>query len=270
MKSIMRGRERRRKRKIVIVVTVIAVPVIAVGVWLLLFNNGGGKPAAVNEPSAAPSVSTAAPSETPAQSVLGEATVIPQISVDPNDWRLILVSAKHSLPEGFKVTLTTLKSGQSVDERCYPDLQKMMDDCRKEGLKPFICSSYRTKEKQQQLFDNKVKKLKQQGLSDEEAKVQAATVIAVPGTSEHQTGLALDIASEDNQNLDESQESTPVQQWLSKNCWKYGFIIRYPATKSETTGITYEPWHYRYVGKEAAQFIYEHGLCLEDYLSQVS
>ena len=94
------------------------------------------------------------------------------------------------------------------------------------------------------------------------------TVVALPGTSEHQTGLALDIVDAGYQELDEAQENTPVQQWLMRNSWRYGFILRYPTGKSNITGIIYEPWHYRYVGRDAARAIYESGLCLEEYLER--
>jgi len=258
---------RRHRRRAVIAVSVISVIALAVGAWLLFFNSGGNNQATY-EPTATQSVLAQTPAETPAESVLGESTVIPQKQVDPTDWRLLLVNGQHSLPEGFEVKLKELKNGQAVDERCFSDLQKMIDDCCAAGLQPLICSSYRSQERQQELFDNKVKKLKGQGLSDKEARQQAATVIAVPGTSEHQTGLALDIVDINNQNLDESQVNTPVQQWLAKNSWQYGFILRYPSTKSDITGITFEPWHYRYVDNEAAKAIHEQGLCLEEYLSQ--
>ena len=259
--------KRRHKRRVVLAVSAISVAVLAMGVWLLFFNNSD-KRQVIYESTAAPSVSAETQIETPGESVLGESTVFPQRQIDPNDWRLLLVNGKHSLPEGFEVKLKELKNEQAVDERCYPDLQQMMDDCRAAGFQPLICSSYRSQEKQQKLFDNKVAELKKQGISDEEVREEAAKVIAVPGTSEHQTGLALDIVDINNQNLDESQENTPVQQWLVKNCWQYGFILRYPASKTDITGITYEPWHCRYVGKEAAQAIHDQGLCLEEYLSQ--
>ena len=90
--------------------------------------------------------------------------------------------------------------------------------------------------------------------------------MAVPGTSEHQLGLAVDIVDRSNQNLDESQEDTAVQQWLMAHSWEYGFILRFPTGKSDITGIIYEPWHYRYVGRDAAKEIYDRGICLEEYL----
>lgn len=183
-----------------------------------------------------------------------------------DDWNLILVNPWNSLPEGYEVTLTHLKNGQAVDERCYPDLQEMMDDCRASGLSPVICSSYRTWEKQEQLFDNKVRACLAQGFSGNEAETEAGRSVAVPGTSEHQLGLAVDIVDIHNQNLNASQEQTDVTQWMLKNSWKYGFILRYPSEKSAVTGIVYEPWHYRYVGREVAAYIYENDLCMEEYL----
>ena len=103
------------------------------------------------------------------------------------------------------------------------------------------------------------------GLAD--AETEAGRQVAVPGTSEHQLGLAVDIVDLDHQLLDESQEQTAVQQWLMANSWRYGFILRYPTAKTETTGIIYEPWHYRYVGQEAAAEIYQQGVCLEEYIA---
>lgn len=183
-------------------------------------------------------------------------------------WSLILVNAQNPIPKSWSVSLKKLDNGQSIDERCYPDLQNMLDDCRACGLSPLICSSYRTWEKQESLFRNQVDKFKCLGYSQAEAEREAAKYNAVPGKSEHQLGLAVDIVDRSNQNLDESQENTEVQKWLMKNSWKYGFILRYPEGKSDITGIIYEPWHYRYVGKKAAKEIYKWQICLEEYLSQ--
>ena len=189
----------------------------------------------------------------------------------PEDsWMLTLVNPWNPLPGDYACTLTSLSNGHSVDERCYPDLQAMLDACREAGLSPVICSSYRTREKQEKLFQNKVERLIAQGYSRENAKTEAAKTVALPGTSEHQLGLAVDIVDRSNQNLDRTQETTAVQQWLMAHSWEYGFILRYPDEKSETTGIIYEPWHYRYVGKEAAEEIYRQGVCLEEYLDQAA
>ena len=112
--------------------------------------------------------------------------------------------------------------------------------------------------------------MRAQGYSKKDAKAKAATSVARPGTSEHQLGLAVDIVDKSHQTLDAAQEDTPVQQWLLENSWKYGFILRYPNQKSNLTGIIYEPWHYRYVGQAAAQEIHERGICLEEYLEDLS
>ena len=120
----------------------------------------------------------------------------------------------------------------------------------------------------QRLFDNKVSYFLAKGLSEEAARTEAAKVVAVPGTSEHQLGLAVDIVDADYQLLDDAQANTPVQQWLLEHCWEYGFILRYPADKEAVTGIIYEPWHYRYVGEDNAKAIRDSGLCLEEWLTQ--
>ncbi|WP_243095179.1 M15 family metallopeptidase [Lachnotalea sp. AF33-28] len=179
---------------------------------------------------------------------------------------LILVNPWNELPEDYEVELVQLRNDQAVDERCYSALQKMMDDCREEGLEPLICSSYRTVKRQEELYQKKVKEFKAQGLALKAAKEEAARVVALPGTSEHHLGLAVDIVDMNYQQLDTHQETTKVQKWMKENSWRYGFILRYPSGKSDITGIIYEPWHYRYVGKEAAAEIYEQGICLEEYL----
>lgn len=181
---------------------------------------------------------------------------------------LTLVNQDHPVPSQWEVNLIQLKNGQCIDKRAYPDLQAMMDDARSAGLSPLICSSYRTHEKQQELYDQQIQKFRSQGYSQSDAQQQASKWVAVPGTSEHELGLSVDIVAMDHQILDETQEQTAEQQWLMKNCWKYGFILRYPTQKSSITGIEYEPWHYRYVGKEAAKKIMEQQICLEEYLNQ--
>lgn len=186
--------------------------------------------------------------------------------VDKDKWELILASPSNSLPQGFQVELIQLSNGHQVDKRIYADLQKMMDDAGSQGLSPIICSSYRTNEFQVQLFNQEVNTYLKEGLSREDAKKKAAQWVAIPGTSEHQTGLTLDIVAESYQILDKNQENTPEQKWLMENSYKYGFILRYPQNKTEITGINYEPWHYRYVGKEAAKEIKEKGITLEEYL----
>lgn len=188
--------------------------------------------------------------------------------IDTSAWNFILVNRTHSIPENLSFELKEIENGESVDSRIYQELQDMLEAARAEGLDPFICSSYRSNEKQVALFEEQVNMNMLQGYSREEAEKEAAVWVAPPGTSEHQLGLAVDIVSASYQMLDEAQEETPEQKWLMEHCAEYGFILRYPTDKSQITGIGYEPWHYRYVGREAAQDIMEQGICLEEYLSE--
>ena len=165
------------------------------------------------------------------------------------DELLTLVNFENTIPKDWKVDLVQLNNGQSVDRRIYDDLIAMLQAAKSEGLNPLICSSYRTNEKQEQLYQNKVSEYLSQGYSKVEASDKAAFWVARPGTSEHQLGLAVDIVSTKNQRLDRSQENTVEQQWLIQNSWKYGFVLRYPTNKNSITGVGYEPWHYRYVEK---------------------
>ena len=186
------------------------------------------------------------------------------------DWRLLLVNPWNALPEDYAVELATLANGLQVDERIYDDLSAMLTDCREAGLEPIVCSAYRTEAKQRQLYANKVARVRASGVPEDQVEAEAARWVARPGTSEHQTGLALDIVAASYQVLDEKQEDTAEQQWLMENSWKYGFILRYPSEKSGITGIGYEPWHYRYVGRAAAAEIHRTGVCLEEYLGKAA
>ena len=183
---------------------------------------------------------------------------------EADDWQLLLVNQWNSLPDGYAPELTELWNGESVDSRIYPDLQEMFDDARAVGLNPYVNSGYRTAQVQQSLMDEEINDYMVQGYSEAEARRLAEQWVAVPGTSEHQLGLAVDISMEDTA----TQTTSDMWQWLMKNSYKYGFILRYPEDKTNITGISYEPWHYRYVGREAAEEIYRSGLCLAEYLSK--
>ena len=220
------------------------------------------------------------PARLPADDPVLAAAVLPSFhpTVPPPDkpspapparenWNLILVNFENPLPDGFTVPgLAQLRIGQAVDSRIYPALQRMMDNARSAGLQPVICSSFRNRDTQTQLYESEIQNWLDRGYRQEDAEAQAAMWVARPGTSEHQTGLAVDIVDLSYQVLDERQENTPVQQWLMAHCAEYGFILRYPTDKSTLTGVSYEPWHYRYVGVEAAREIMEGDLCLEEYL----
>ena len=176
------------------------------------------------------------------------------------EWNLIIVNRWNELPEDYSVELTELSNGQKVDSRIYPYLQEMFDAARAEGVYPVVREGYRTEEEQQEILDDKIQTYINQGYSQSRAERTAKEWVALPGTSEHQLGIAVDI------NADKSKCSNEeVYAWLAENAYKYGFILRYPLGKQEITGTSYEPWHYRYVGEEAALEIYEQGMCLEEY-----
>lgn len=225
---------------------------------------------AAENPGALPDDSSSADDAVVTDGIIVHPDTVPATTPlpDASAWNLRLVNTTHPLPEDFTVELAALKNGHHIDSRAYQDLQDMMDAARAEGLNPLICSSYRSMEKQTQLFNKKTDYYKGQGLSEEEAKQKASFWVAIPGTSEHQSGLALDIVATSYQILDEKQEETAEQKWLMANCQEYGFILRYPTDKSDITGVGYEPWHYRYVGKEAAKEIMSQEICLEEYLGQ--
>ena len=197
-----------------------------------------------------------------------ENTQEPPANVD--DELLTVVNPWNPLPVDWVCDLVTLSDGRRVDSRCYEAFEEMMAACRDAGYAPFLCSAYRTQETQQSLYDNKVQRLMNSGMGEEEAKVEAAKAVAIPGTSEHQLGLAVDIVDANMQDLTDEQENTETQKWLMANSWRYGFIHRYPNDKTDITGIIYEPWHYRYVGKAAAQDIFNRDITLEEYVGKTN
>ena len=183
---------------------------------------------------------------------------------------LILVNRDHPLPEDYSpgVEMVWARDGRaySLDRRCTADFLDMMADCAAAGGQPYICSGFRSREEQEKLYAEKVRSLIEEGVSPEEAPQEAALTVAVPGTGEHELGLAADLIDEGYPYLDEEQENTATQRWLMENSWRYGFILRYPNGTTHITGILYEPWHYRYVGRGPAEEIHRTGLTLEEYL----
>ena len=185
--------------------------------------------------------------------------------VQSEDWRLVLVNRDHPLEEDFDGELTELRYGQSVDSRIYPDLQAMFDEMRAAGLDPRVVQGYRTSEEQKERLDNKISEYMGYGKTREEAWQLAVQWEAEPGTSEHETGLCVDISSDSGDN----ESANAVWEWMDENCSRFGFIKRYPNNKSSVTGVKGEPWHYRYVGPEAAQEITARNTTLEEYLGAV-
>lgn len=184
-------------------------------------------------------------------------------------WSLVLVNAEYALPQDFSVSLTNVQSGERVDVRILAETTAMLEAAKNDGVTLTICSGYRSVSKQTALFEQDVKRYVSRGYSKEESEKLTMRTLQKPGYSEHHTGLAIDIVTPGHQTLDAAFDRTDAYAWLSEHAAEYGFILRYPQDKEALTGIEYEPWHYRYVGKEHAQAIREDALCLEEYTASL-
>ena len=182
-------------------------------------------------------------------------------------WYLMLVNQSHPMEDGYVPELANIDDSHQVDARVLEPLQNMLKAASDEGYSLYVCSAYRSVDRQKELFNESMIDYVNQGMTYYEAAIETAKSIAWPGESEHATGLAMDIVSSDYAGLDEKQGETDDQKWLMEHCYEYGFILRYPKDKSEDTGIIYEPWHYRSVGVEAALAIRDQGVTLEEYLN---
>ncbi len=187
------------------------------------------------------------------------------------DWRLRLVNPSHPLEAELDIQLTEI-GGYQFDSRIADAVNSLLAAAQEEGINLTIISGYRTMERSSILYANKVQEYLNAGYPQEEAETEAAKWVAPPGTSEHHTGLAMDIVSADYytkySDLVGEFENEPEAIWLRENCTRFGFILRFPKDKEDITGIHYEPWHFRYVGEEAAEEIMSQGLCLEEYLGK--
>lgn len=188
----------------------------------------------------------------------------------PSDWNLILVSAKHPLPDDFSVSLASVGNGYKGDKRVVSSLNAMIKGAKQDGITLTVCSAYRTKERSAYLYQNQINQWLAKGYSQEEAEKEAARWVAPPGTSEHHTGLAFDIVTPSYQQLNHGFANTAAAKWMKTHAHEYGFILRFPKDKQDITGITFEPWHFRYVGRQNAEIIYEKGICLEEYIDMIS
>lgn len=265
----------KRRRPRAALLTLILLAALAAGLGLNALENRSktassikgytekGSPAPVAAlayvPSDAVSPAGSAP-DTSASMAAGPSLAAPTAEpVQDDSWMLILVNRWNPLPEGYTVQLVDVPGGVQVDERIYQPLMEMLDAATEAGVGPIVVSGYRTQEKQQSLYDEKINEFLGEGYSREQAIAQAQQWVSVPGTSEHQTGLAVDI----------NGMIWDVYPWLAENSYKYGFILRYPEDKTEITGTQHERWHFRYVGLEAAAEMYDRGLCLEEYLNEI-
>ena len=239
------------KRKICIAAGLLMLLAAALYLVLLMPQNARDEQGRMQQPAETAVEETA---EVEISEQQKKETDLPDIDID--SWEYVLVNAEHSIGE-YAPELGEFE-GQKLDQRILEPMQSFVAGARAEGLSVFLSSGYRGYEEQQYLFNRKVEQYGEE---------EAATIVSRPGTSEHQTGLACDITDEYYELKNESLENTALYQWMSRHCQEYGFIVRYPKDKEEITGIIYEPWHFRYVGVEAATYMVEHNLCLEEFVA---
>ncbi len=188
---------------------------------------------------------------------------------DPEDWRLILVNKQNSIPEGYEFPLGTITAGFKCDARILEDLQAMLEAASADGIVLAIRSPYRPSWQQVMNFQEHIDRFMATGMSYMEAYKISSIAVTIPGSSEHEIGLALDITSDHWWALTEEFGQTEAGKWLYEHCDEYGFILRYPDGKEYITSIEFEPWHFRYVGKEAAKYIMDRGITLEEFWEEV-
>ena len=190
-----------------------------------------------------------------------------EISFTKDDWKIMLVNKQHPIPEDYEFPLGTISGSMRCDERIIQPLLDMMKAARNDGISLIVCSPYRDMDRQTMLFTNKVNRYMDGGMSYMDAYNLASQAVTVPGSSEHQVGLAFDIITDGYSSLDEGFGNTAAGKWLAANSYKYGFVLRYPAGKEEITSIEFEPWHFRYVGVDAATIMAQNDMCLEEFWS---
>ena len=187
------------------------------------------------------------------------------VKFSAEDWNLVLINKQHPIPEDYAFELETIKDDMKCDKRILEDLLRMLSEAKEQGIHLAIRSPYRDMNRQVYLFNRKVNRYMAQGMSYMDAYKTAAQSVTVPGASEHQIGLALDITSDTYYTLDEAFGETKEGKWLAEHSHEYGFILRYPKGKEYITSITYEPWHFRYVGVDAATVIWQNDMTLEEF-----
>lgn len=222
---------------------------------------GGSEGDGTSAPTAQPSESTAAVPISLTSTQPPITTPVKAAYNPEEDWALYVIGNDNPLPDDFTVETKTVVGERTLDSRCADYAIEMLNDAAAQGVGLYVTSSYRSIQRQAENMESYINTLIGQGYSAEDAKVQAEKEIALPGHSEHNAGLAMDIVSDDywsnHSDLDESFELEPQFNWLIENSWKYGFILSYPKGKEDITGFIYEPWHYRFVGHKHAEKIHE-------------
>ena len=262
-------RTRRRRRTTVAsrfgVLVLALVGVAGVMYMALRLMAGPGGESAVQAtpiPTAAPAtaVPTASPEPTPS---------LP--TVDINSWELRMIRYENPLGKDFvPESLTTIENNERMDSRVAPAMEQLIASARSAGYSVYFCSGYRDYNTQYTIWWNHIYDYEARGYTRQEAEDATRLAVNYPGCSEHQSGLCADVLESWDQPMEPYIGGSGLMLWLEQNCAKYGFVVRYPDGKTDITGVEYEPWHLRYVGWEAAQYMMENGLCLEEFLDLYS
>lgn len=264
-----------RKYKLLLPLIVCTLITAAMGIFLLCYDGGEGR-----ETEADTDTETNLP-ET------GEPTVeIPIFETDlsayeaymdvPSGSYLLLVNKQNLLDADYvpadRISVKDTHKDITLDRTAEMALEAMFIEMRAAGYaNVFVTSAYRSYAYQSGLFNTYINNemAADPTLSETEAREKVLRYSAQPGTSEHQTGLCVDLMVTTMTELDESFADYPVYKWLQENAWKFGFILRFPEDKVAITGYDFEPWHYRFVGRYDAYMIHTQGLCLEEYVAQM-
>ncbi len=241
---------------------------ISAAVCLAAGLSVGALPAlAAQTASAASTSSTVKSTEASSRSVLTPE----QASAMLADPRMVLVNQKNKLPDDYTVETKKCGSATSINSTLQTEAAeaflKMQKAAAKDGVTIWMQSGYRSVSYQEALYNNKVQYYINKGYSKAAASKKAATIVNPPGYSEHNSGLAADLNCPQHTDLTEGFADTNAFSWLCAHADDYGFILRYSKDAESVTGITYEPWHWRYVGVKNAQLIKASGLCLEDSIA---
>lgn len=266
-RAASRRRRRRQNRRIA---AVLALVLLAVIVWLIVrvASCAGSRPGG-GDTSAAPTTASADPTR-PTEPSAQYTADGHYLQPEGGEWQLILVNGWNPMTEAEAnaIPLAAYNASWDFDERALPALNQMLDAANAAGCRLWGQSLFRPYSLQAALYEDQVNEFLAEGYDRPEAETQAATIVARPGCSEHNTGLAVDFECADFADLDEGFKDTFAYEWLQAHCAEYGFILRFPKEKEDITGVIYEPWHYRYVGVPAATEIMSRGLCLEEYLAE--
>ena len=249
----------------VITILLVFILALAVAVGALIIDNQRLRTDIAELSDASSALQT---EDSSSQTVDDTSSKVPVSNVDPDLWSLRLANYENVLPSDFRVETGLITpayardQGMSFDARAVGHLNDMLAAADADGVNLLVISCFRTMQKQTNLYNAEVNKWINQGYDEQSAKTKAATIVAVPGTSDHNLGLAVDLNS-----VEESFENTKQFTWLQAHAEEYGFVMRYPRDKESITKIIYEPWHYRYVGVDAAREMNSLDMCLEEYVA---